>query len=158
MYLIPFVALFREQAIAETRTIMTRNHAELPDDDYALAEAYCTDPDCDCRRVMLNILGRRQGHVATISFGFDRDEEMAGPFLDPLNPQSRLSGVLLKLVTSVLADPAYVGRLEAHYYQVKGVTAAPTPAVQRVLAQYGAGEVPPLRRKSHRKKSKRRKR
>lgn len=134
MYLIPFIALFPEQAKTETRTLITRGHAELPDDDYALAEAYCSDPHCDCRRVMLNILGRRQGHVATISFAFDHGAEMAGSFLDPLNQQSPYSNTLLKLVTQVLADAAYVVRLTAHYYQVKGLTAAPTPAVQRVLA------------------------
>ena len=27
-----------------------------------------------------------RGYLAAISFGFDRDEEMSGPFLDPLNP------------------------------------------------------------------------
>lgn len=90
MHLIPFVALFREQAIAETRTLSTRGDAVLPDDDYALAEAYCGDSQCDCRRVMLNILGRRQGHVATISFGFDRDDDLAGPFLDPLKCAARV--------------------------------------------------------------------
>ena len=89
MYLIPFVQLFPEQAMAETRTITTQGHPVLPDDEYALVESYCTDPACDCRRVMLNVLPRRQGKrgfLAAISFGFDRDEEMAGPFLDPLNP------------------------------------------------------------------------
>jgi hypothetical protein len=150
--------------MAETRTITTHGDAALPDDDYALAEAYCGDPQCDCRRVMLNILGRRQGHVVTIrfgiSFGFDRDDEMAGPFLDPLNPQRAFAGVLLRLVTQVLADPAYVARLEAHYYQVKGITAAPTPAVREVMAQWGGGEEPKLPRvgRSRRKKSARRKR
>ena len=160
MHLIPFVALFRVQAIAETRTITTRGDAALPDDAYALAEAYCGDPHCDCRRVMLNILGQRQGHVATISFGFERDGEMAGPFLDPLNPQRAFAGVLLRLVTQVLADPAYVARLEAHYSQVKGITAAPTPAVREVMAQWGVGEEPKLPRvgRSRWKKLQRRKR
>ncbi len=94
MYSIHFVALFREQALAETRTLTTRGDAALPDDDYALAEAYCGDPQCACRRVMLNILGRRQGHVVTIrfgiSFGFDRDDELAGTFLDPLKCAARV--------------------------------------------------------------------
>jgi len=92
MYLIPFVQLFREQGEAETRVITTRNHDVLPDDEYALVEAYCPDPQCDCRRVMLSVLPRRQlaqGFLASISFGFDRDQELAGPFLDPVNPQSR---------------------------------------------------------------------
>jgi len=81
MYLIHFAALFREQAIAETRVITTFGDSDLPAGSYALAEAYCPDPQCDCRRVMLNIMGKRQGYVATISFGFDREDEMACPFL-----------------------------------------------------------------------------
>jgi hypothetical protein len=93
--------------------------------------------------------------VATISYAFDRDDEMAGPFLDPLNPQSLFSTVLLRLVTQVLSDATYVARLEAHYYQVKGITAAPTPTVQRLLTRKTK---PPTAHKPRRKKPKRRKR
>ena len=107
-----------------------------------------------CRRVTFNILAERQGHVATISFGFDRDEEMAGPFLDPFNPQSRLSDVLLKMMPQILADPAYPARLEAHYHQVKGTTAAPTPDIQRVPARWsGGGLLKPARKTTPRRKN-----
>lgn len=156
MFLIPFVALFSEQAKTETRTLMTRNHTDLPHDNYALVELYCSDPKCDCRRVMLNILGERQGHLATISYAFDRDSDMAGPFLDPLNKQSRFSDVLLRFVTQILLDKAYVARLEKHYYQVKDMTAAPTPEVQRILSRWGGGDSSkpskPSRKKPKRKK------
>ena len=160
MFLIPFVTLFPEQAKTETRTLMTRNHPDLPDDNYGLIELYCSDPTCNCRRVMLNIHGERQGHLATISYAFDRDDEMAGPFLDPLNPQSRFATTLLSLVRQVLEDSAYVARLEAHYYQVKGITAAPTPAVQHLLLERGGGGPSPLPRAktSSRKRPQRRKR
>src|SRR4030065_561138 len=118
MDLVPFVHLFRDQAIAETRVITTRAYPGLPDDEYALLESYCPDPKCDCRRVMLNVLPRHQAQsfLAAISFGFDRDGEMAGPFLDPLNPQSRYAEILLDLVMArVLTDSAYIARLESHY-------------------------------------------
>jgi hypothetical protein len=153
MYLVPFVQFFPEKAVAETRTITTRGHPRLPDDEYALVEAYCPDPTCDCRRVMLNVLGRRQGHLASISFGFDRDQEMAGPFLDPLNPQSRYSDVLLDLVTQVLADPAYVARLESHYRQVKRAAADPAHPVHKKLRQLGVeDEARPVRRRKKRER------
>ncbi|MCG3162686.1 MAG: hypothetical protein JMDDDDMK_03991 [Acidobacteria bacterium] len=159
MYLIPFMEIFREQAMSETRTLTTPGSPDLPADSYALVESYCPDPQCDCRRVMLNVIADRQGHVATISFGFDRDEEMAGPFLDPLNKQSRYSGVLLSLVTTVaLADPAYVARLERHYRQVKEAVANPSPDVRQALAKYGVEKEPKTwRRKSRRNKPNRRK-
>jgi hypothetical protein len=28
----------------------------IPAGSYGLVEAYCTDPSCDCRRVMLNVI------------------------------------------------------------------------------------------------------
>jgi hypothetical protein len=123
MYLVPFYQLFPEQAWAETRSITIQGHPSLPDDEYGLIEAYCTDLKCNCRRVMLNVIGRQQGseYLAAISFGFDRRKKDAGPFLDPLNRQSKYAPALLALVaTEVLADPAYVARLEAHYRQSKG--------------------------------------
>src|SRR5439155_19404082 len=80
---------FPEQAKVETRTMTVINGEMLPDDEYGILEAYCTDPACDCRRVLLNILGRRQGALAAISFGFDRKAPDAGTLLDPPNRQGR---------------------------------------------------------------------
>ncbi len=79
------------------------SQGDLPEGMYALVEFFCPDPTCDCHRVMLNIACEEQlarGYLATISYGFDRDEEMAGPYLDPLHPQSEYSEALLDLVTS----------------------------------------------------------
>jgi hypothetical protein len=160
MYLTLFVRLFPGQAMAETRTITTRGHDVLPDDEYALVESYCTDPTCDCRRVMLYVVGRRQmrrGYLASISFGFDRDAEMAGPYLDPLNPQSEYALVFLDMVTRMLdADTAYVARLESHYRQVKQAAADPTHPVHRVLTRLGLdGQEKPTPWRKKRKRSKR---
>ena len=128
VYLELFYQHFKEVAERETRnvTVQEGNPWGVPGDEYALVESYCTDPDCDCRRVMLNVLARRQGPAATISFGFDPDGPMPGPFLDPINPQGRYAEQILALVKQVvLADPAYVARLERHYRMVKEKLAAP---------------------------------
>jgi hypothetical protein len=104
-------------------------------------ESYCDDPACHCRRVLLSVVGRRaMTALASIGYGFDRDGEWAGPFLDPLNPQSRHGDALLEVVRQhALTDSAYVARLEAHYYQVKGVAADPSrpapPAPPRTTAR-----------------------
>jgi len=145
-YLVPFTYLFPEQRPAET-------HPSLPDDEYALVESYCVDPTCDCRRVMLNVLPRRrmaQGYLAAISFGFDRKAELAGPFLDPLNPQSQYAQALLDMVITLVleADPAYIARLEAHYRQVKQAVADPKHPAQRLLAQLAAKDKQKPRRKT----------
>ena len=110
-------------------------HPTLPDDEYALLEAFCDDPTCDCRRGMLSIIGRRQhGVLAYIGYAFDRDDEFAGPYLDPLNRQSRHAEALLTLVAPVLADKMYRKRLEAHYHQLKRAAGAPAPIMQQKVA------------------------
>lgn len=126
-----FARLFPQVAEEETRSINIE-HAEpgkrIPPGSYALVESYCTEQGCDCRRVMLNVLERTRGPVATISYGFDRDAEMAGPFLDPLNPQSPFAPELLELIDAVtLHDPEYLARLERHYRMVKDAIQARQP-------------------------------
>jgi hypothetical protein len=135
MYLTPFATIFREQGGKETRVLTTRGYPGLPDDEYALVEAYCLDPTCDCRRVMLNVAGRHQSSrfLAAISYGFDRDSETAGPYLDPLNPQSQYADILFPLVTQILADPAYVARLESHYRQIKRAAGNPRDPAYAVI-------------------------
>ena len=134
--LFPFVHLFPRQGVAETRTLTITGSALMPDDEYGLLESYCVDDGCHCLRVMINVNGRRQQKVlASVSYDFDRDAEDAGPFPDPLNPQSRYADVLLDLVEQVLADPEYVARLEAHYYHIKGAVNDPSHPCHQVLAQ-----------------------
>jgi hypothetical protein len=134
--LIPFVRLFPQQAANETRVLTTRRYPGLPDDEYGLLESYCPDLRCNRRRVMLNVVGRwRRAILATVSYGFDRDAAMAGPFLDPLNPQSTYADTLLGLVEEVLEDPAYVARLQAHYHRVKGAMADRSHPARQLLAQ-----------------------
>ncbi len=119
-YVVPFHNYFPDLAEAECRVATVLNRRDLPDDEYGLLESYCDDPACDCRRVMLNVVSRKQNKIlATVSFGFDPNDSMCGPFLDSLNRQSKHAPALLKLLESVLDDGAYVARLEWHYSLVK---------------------------------------
>ena len=151
MYLTPFVTIFARQGEQETRVVTTSGYPGLPDDEYALVESYCIDPKCDCRRVMLNVAGRRQakGYLTSVSFGFDRDEDLAGPLLDPLNPQSQYADTLFPLVVQILADPAYVARLESHYRQIKRAAADPQDprrqTIHRILSDEKRWEASPDR-------------
>jgi hypothetical protein len=133
--MVPFAERFPDLGRRETRTARVGpGHAQLPADEYAFIENYCTDPSCDCRRVMIAVLSaHRQAQVATISYAFDPpsagDLEEEQIFLDPLNPQSDLSPTLLHLFKNeVLADEAYRRRLERHYGLIKG------SAVRRIVA------------------------
>jgi len=150
MHLIPFFAIEPELAARETRVLHTFIEQDgLPIGAYGLLESYCPDPACDCRRVMLNVAEEKHPDhfLASISYGFDRDEEMAGPFLDPMNTQSKYAEALLRLVESVtLSDLRYVARLERHYKWVKQAADDPThPAyrdIHKMLADDDAKSFP----------------
>lgn len=133
-------------------------HSVLPADQYALSECYCVDPECDCRRVVFNVVGLRQKHrgfLATIGYGFDRDAEMAGPYLDPLNSQSEYAETLFDLVSDMLASDAdYVKRLQAHYRQVKDALKDPNHEIHRQLSMLGMGAPSRPRSKKRRKRRK----
>ena len=129
MHLIPFHVVDRELAFEELRVLhLFVEQGGLPVGSYALLEHYCPDPDCDCRRVMLTVVeeDRPQRCLASISYAFDSDDDMPGPFLDPMNRQSRHAEALLELVPSaVLSDPRYLARLERHYALVKEAASDP---------------------------------
>ena len=138
MYLIPFDLLFSEIAHRETRSLTLIGSQKLPAGDYGLLESYCPDPECDCQRVMLNIVSRNEKRrVATISYGFDRSAQDAGPYLDPLNPQSAYAESLLAEIAEHLEmDRAYVLRLKAHYALVKAAAADPKHPSQQKLSEW----------------------
>jgi hypothetical protein len=85
--------------------------ADLPDGEYGFLEFYCNEPGCDCRRVMIDVLRPETGWSkiwATISYGWESLDfyrkwggiasdpiETKGPYLDPLNPQTKYSPALL---------------------------------------------------------------
>jgi len=129
MHLVPFFAVAPELAARETRVLhLLVPRDGLPVGSYGLLEFYCPDPACDCRRVMLNVAEEKQPDrfLASISYSFDRDDEMAGPFLDPINPQSKYAEDLLQLVEeTAFRDPRYVARLERHYVTVKQAACDP---------------------------------
>jgi len=133
--MIPLDALLPAVAEAETRSLIVPPGGALPADTYGFREVYCVDPACDCRRVILNVMSQRTGrHLATISFAFDPDAPGGTPFLDPLNPQSERSDDLLDLAEHVLlADAAYVARLERHYHLVKDALTDPDHEVHERL-------------------------
>ncbi len=93
----------------------------IPAGQFAFMEWYCDEPDCDCRRMLLTVMQPDNPEpLATISYGFDRSSEMAGPFLDPFLPQSDYAEEMLEFARDVLlTDPNYVARCQRHYQMVK---------------------------------------
>ncbi len=139
LYLIPFYSVFPDIATNETRVItVLRTQGNVPTGSYGLIEFYCPDPDCDCRRVMLNIVEEKHPtrFLASIGYAFDPDDEMPGPYLDPMNPQSRYAEKLMEMVSDlVLTDAAYLERLERHYAMIKQAAADPDHPAHRKLQE-----------------------
>ena len=145
MSYIPLLKLLPEMAEKETRSIklLTGNPFDLPPDEYGLIELYCGDKNCDCRRVIFNVVSRnRQRAVATVSFGWesmdfyaswvsrgkiktydklDKDDQLAvddlyGLNLNLLSEQSELAPKILKVIEKLLeVDDEYYERILRHY-------------------------------------------
>ncbi|MGH9447823.1 MAG: hypothetical protein ACRD3O_19185, partial [Terriglobia bacterium] len=108
----------------------------LPDGEYGFLEFYCDELGCDCRRVMIDVLRPETGGSkiwATMSYGWESLDfykkwggagsdpvEIKGPYLDPLNPQTKYSSALLNLFRFLLQSPDYVERLKRHYQMFRG--------------------------------------
>jgi len=131
MGMMGFHILFPEEAESECRAVTPVNIGGLPERTFLFVEAYCVEPECDCRRVMLNVIdAESRDQVATINYAFeppeapfDDEEQM---FLDPLNPQSELSDAFLDLFEDLIdADRVYHDRLVRHYEMWKRAVADP---------------------------------
>jgi hypothetical protein len=132
-----FIERFGELAWKETRTVMLRedNQFGLPADEYGLLELYCNDDNCDCRRVMFDVLSRKQNKsVAVIAYGWEEASfyqrwfggedspasriavnEMTGLNLNSASHQSEIAPAFLEVIRWLLTDPAYVARIKRHY-------------------------------------------
>ncbi|MCI0613272.1 SEC-C domain-containing protein, partial [bacterium] len=116
----------------------------LPDGEYGFLESYCDEKACDCRRVIINVVEaeRPDKVLATINYGWESAKfygkwgkspglakETKGPFLDPLNRQTRFAPALLRLFEEhILPDTAYIKRLKRHYEMFKQAVAAAAAA------------------------------
>jgi len=102
MAMMAFYSRFKDLAFKETRVCTVLPGRAMPADEYGFLEFYCDDTRCDCRRVIIKVLGHHSGDKvwATISYGWEAPEfyrkwagtdlldaeEMCRPTLDPLNP------------------------------------------------------------------------
>lgn len=122
MAMVPFFTRFKDLAFKEMRSATVRGIPNLPDGQYGFLELYCDEPECDCRRVVIQVISPTSGSkiCATIHYGWEslefyetwfRDNEYGreytGATLDPFNPQTENSDALLRLFIQVLQNKAY---------------------------------------------------
>lgn len=134
MFYEPFHQYFPDLASKETRCVTTfsNNDFGLPADEYGLVESFCNEKKCDCRRTMLMVISRKsKSQIAVINFGWesrqfyakwlganDKSEidELKGPSLNLMSPQSKYAGKILEMVCSTaLKDENYIERIKQHY-------------------------------------------
>ena len=102
--------------------ILKRKTGRIPKGTYGFIECYCNEPQCDCRRVTLIVLNEKLKQKAVISFGFDQEGPMAGPYLDTSNDQSPYAPELLSFfVESLNSNPAWLDRMYRQYRAVRAV-------------------------------------
>jgi hypothetical protein len=67
-----FDTVFGELATKESRAWIVRDERNLPPGTYVLRELYCTELDCDCRRVLVQVT-HPESHTlaATINYAFE---------------------------------------------------------------------------------------
>lgn len=137
MYFIPFVEKFPEIANKETRLIRVLwGGFGIPRGVYCFLESYCAKKNCDCRKVIINVIDVKRserGALATIGYGWESakyyvkwmhgdllGKEMAGSYLEVGGQQSEYANKFLARWNKLVQDRAYVERIKKHYEIWKG--------------------------------------
>jgi hypothetical protein len=132
-----------------TTLALSRKTGKIPKGSYQFLEHYCTEPGCDCRRVLLVVVNEKLKQKAAISFGFDQDSPFSGPYLDNSQLQGPYAQDLLELFVQELnAGDALLSRLYRHYAEVRekveGRRYAGKPFPKAGKLSYRASEPPDL--------------
>ncbi len=137
MTMLGYFDVFPDKAGTELRTATFENsNADdpLPGGTFIFTEFFCTDPKCDCQRVLVKVFrveseDARAEEVATISYSWNpnSDEiwsmvnsEVANPFLDPFHRQASYAPELLDFWTAMIErDKVYASRIQRHYGEIR---------------------------------------
>ena len=129
--MMPLDTLFRDLAREEACTVRAALDGSDEAVEYVAREFYCTEPRCDCRRVILRFVDpRRKRVLASINYAFDRPrppfEDEPQISLDPLNPQSDQSDLVLRAFEHMIgAESEHRERFLRHYRLWKSVVDDP---------------------------------
>ena len=137
-----FHEMFPEIGKSETRSVILQSRdpqwqgqgSSLQAGEYAFFEMYCSDPDCDCRRVVLQVASEHGPEaLAWIGWSWESrayfrnrgltEEEIdvaKGPALEEISPRTEQAEELIGLASeSLLRDRRYVKQLKRHYAMFK---------------------------------------
>lgn len=93
----------------------------IPDGHYEFFEYYCTDINCDCKKVIINVISYDPNKSwVSIHYGWGSDKYMSGFQLDPRSTNNPISKEFLELYKEMIRrDKRYAARIEKHYSQFK---------------------------------------
>ena len=116
----PYRQIFPKNQEPDMTLVLSRKVGRIPKGSYSFVECYCADPACDCRRVTLLVINAKSRQKAAISFGFDPDGPIAGPFLDDFQKQAPYAEELLDAFVDAINDgPDWQERMHQRYQEVR---------------------------------------
>lgn len=117
----------------QVRTIVLADDNHLPDGEYTFVDTYCTDPGCDCRKTIIQVLldGKL---VSLVNFGWESPKfylrwlgsatdrelaaEMSGVSIDFSSPD-RVSRKGMLLLMNHLLDDKWTSLIKDHYRSIR---------------------------------------
>ena len=121
----------------QVRTVEIEKSPQLPDGEYSFIDTYCSDPACDCRKTMIQVM-HDEKLVSIINYGWepaafyrnwmsssaeeDPNFVMHGASIDITSPNLvDMNGVLA--LFGALLDDMWIAKFKRHYSEVKTATA-----------------------------------
>jgi hypothetical protein len=116
----------------QVRSVRIAGSPHLPDGEYAFVDTHCTDPDCDCRKTMIQVF-HDDRFVSLINYGWESSDyyrrwmgdgelealaPMAGASIDITSPDLVSRAGILGLFRALLNEQ-WKARFQLHYRLVK---------------------------------------
>ncbi len=117
----------------QVRTVSIKQSPQLPDGEYSFIDTYCADPECDCRKTMIQVLHNGK-LVSIINYGWEPSSfyenwmgssakdnsmpKMHGASIDITSPDLVSTDGMLALFNALLND-IWVAKFKRHYDDVK---------------------------------------
>lgn len=100
----PFSTFFPQEKQRIMSLDLPQKVGKLPAGHYDFVERYCVKKSCDCRRTVPMVFNEKDKNVASIEFGFDLEDELAGPYLSTHLRQTAHAKKLLKISVDCIND------------------------------------------------------
>jgi hypothetical protein len=117
----------------QVRTVSIKQSPQLPDGEYSFIDTYCVDPECDCRKTMIQVIHNGK-LVSIINYGWESSTfyenwmgnsakdhsmpKMHGASIDITSPDRVSTDGMLALFNALLNDE-WLAKFKHHYDNVK---------------------------------------